>query len=448
MLLKQLNILLYFFDKKTEEKGSLESAEDRMMNTTTASNTLTTTEAATQPTESTDRSFWIVTFLVSGTCIGGGMLALPVQTATSGFVYSFFALVLCWGFMTYTGLLLAEATMWIKNETHFTSLSRILVGDWMRLLAAGVYLFMNYLSLVAYTAGGAALFQHYIASFTGLQLGYEQCCVLFTLIFGSMIYLGAFMVGKINFLFMVGLGICYFFLAGLSASYVEVARYQYFPYWREAMGIFSIILATFSYQMVVPSICLQLNYQADKIKKAIIFGTTIPFVIYTLWLMVIHGVVPIGGENGLLNALERGASATEPLRAQFDHWSLSALSDLFALCAVVTSYLGLSLALFYFLKDCFHEIKFDLSKNMIIVASIVPTLFLAMMYPKALVHCLDLSGAYGDTILSGMIPVTMVWIGRYKKNYTGEFRIPGGKPALVLAAGFYFYIFAWQLIAG
>lgn len=408
-------------------------------------NTLETTLDPPQSVEASDRSFWVVTLLVSGTCIGGGMLALPVQTATTGFLWSIAALCACWAFMTYTGLLLVEATLWVKNETHFTSLSRILVGNGTRVLAAVIYLFMNYLSLIAYTAGGAALFQTQLSENLGISVSYGICCVLFTAVFGSMIYLGAILVGRINFLFMVGLGICYFSLTSLSTSHVDFTRLMYTPSWRESLGVFSIILATFSYQMVVPSICLQLNYDAKKIKKAIILGTTIPFVIYSFWLFIVHGVVPIDGENGLLDALSRGASTTESLRAQYDHWALTALSDLFGFFAVVTSYIGLSLALFYFLKDCFSEVNIRMSKNGIILTSILPTLALAILFPGALVKCLDLSGAYGDTILSGLIPIAMVWMGRYHKNLSTEHRIPGGKIALFVAAGFYAFVLIWQL---
>lgn len=393
---------------------------------------------------SRDSSFWAVTLLVSGTCIGGGMLALPVQTAGAGFLYSVMGIIICWAFMTFTGLLLVEATLWVKNETHFTSLSRILVGNGTRFLAVFVYLFMNYISLVAYTAGGASLIQHQIGKHLGLSLNYETCCVLFSILFGSMIYLGAQFVGKLNLWFMIGLAVTFFGLTSLAVGHVDMTKLAFKPHWSQSMGIFSMILATFSYQMVVPSLCLQLNYDARQLKKAIILGTTIPFVVYTFWLFIVHGVVPQEGENGLLEALNRGASATEPLRAQFGHWSLAILPDFFAFFAIVTSYLGLSLALFYFLKDCFQEVNISMTKNAIILSSIIPTLLLAMMFPKALVQCLDISGGYGDTILSGLIPIAMVWIGRYRKKLTGEFRVPGGKIGLALAAVFYLFIFAIQ----
>ncbi len=401
-------------------------------------------EGIQEKTASGKSSFWAVTLLVSGTCIGGGMLALPVQTAGAGFVLSFFGVLLCWVFMTYTGLLLVEATLWIKNETHFSSLSKTLVGNGTRILALLVYLFMNYTSLIAYTAGGAQLIGNQVEAHLGTALSYEACCVIFTVIFGSMIWLGAKIVGNLNFMFMIGLVATYFALVGLGSGHINMANLAFRPAWSEGLGIFSMILATFSYQMVVPSLCLQLEYDAKKLKKAIIIGTTIPFIVYTIWLFIIHGVVPLSGPDGLMSALERGASATEPLRAQFNHWALSAFADFFAFFAVVTSYLGLSLALFYFLKDCFAELKFKMGKSAIILASIIPTMLLAIKWPNALINCLDISGGYGDTILSGLIPVTMVWMGRYRKKLGGEFRVPGGKPALIAAAAFYLFVLVLQ----
>ena len=391
-------------------------------------------------------SFWAVTLLVSGTCIGGGMLALPIQTANAGFFTALFGILLSWGFMTFTGLLLVEATLWIKNETHFTSLSRILIGKKTRAIALLVYLFMNYTSLVGYTAGGAALIENWVASAMGINIPYESCCLLFTLAFGSMIYLGAYYIGKINLLFMVGLAIAYCGLVSFGIGYVNPTNLVFLPSMTHGIGIFSMILATFSYQMVVPSLCSQLGYDAKQLKKAIIIGTSLPCIIYVFWIFIIHGVVPLEGVNGLQAALDRGASSTEPLRAHFNHWSLSILADLFALFAIVTSYLGLSLALFYFLKDSFGELKINLNKNIIILSSLIPTLILAMLFPTALIKCLDMSGGYGDTILSGLIPIGMVWMGRYKKGLKGDFTVPGGKLTLVVAATFYLGVLIIQMI--
>lgn len=53
-------------------------------------------------------------FLIAGTTIGGGMLALPVLTSQAGFFPSLAIYLLCWLFMVGTGLLFWETSTWIK----------------------------------------------------------------------------------------------------------------------------------------------------------------------------------------------------------------------------------------------------------------------------------------------------------------------------------------------
>ncbi|MBS0656205.1 MAG: hypothetical protein JSR46_10540 [Verrucomicrobia bacterium] len=385
-------------------------------------------------TKTAQGSLWAATCLISGTCIGGGMLAMPVQTAEIGFGLSLLGLALCWAFMAFTGLCLVEATLWIKNQTHFTSLSRLLAGHWVKMLAIVVYLFMNYASLVAYTAGGAALIQ----AWTGIS--YEAGCAIFTLAFGSVVYFGAQFIGKANSLFMCALGLCYFGLIALGLGHIKGENLSWRSHWIESIGSFSMILATFSYQMVVPSVCSFMNYNAAKLKKAILLGTTIPFVIYSLWIFVIHGAVSLEGENGLREAVIHGHSATTPLRNQLQSWLITGIADGFAFLAVATSYLGLSMALFHFLSDCFNDVKVYLSRNRTIFLTLVPALVLAMFFPRALLQFLDLSGGYGDTILSGLIPVALVWIGRYHKKLQSDYKAPGGKLTLATVGCFFLWI--------
>ena len=50
---------------------------------------------------------------------------------------------------------------------------------------------------------------------------------------------------------------------------------------------------------------------------------------------------------------------------------------------------------------------------------------------------MDASGGLGDSILNGIIPVLMVWKGRYVLGYSKDFRVPGGRLLLVGVAGFF-----------
>lgn len=391
-------------------------------------------------------SFWTAALLITGTCIGGGMLALPVQTAESGFILSFFNLLISWLFMAFTGLLLVEASLWVKQDCHFSSLSRILLGHGMKILALVVYLFMNYASLVAYVAGGAELMRQWLVMGLNFEISYPLACVLFSALFGFILFLGAKIVGQMNFLFVIALAVCYIALVSFGSSSVNFSFLAFKPAYKQAIGSIPLILATFSYQMVVPTVCSMLNYEPRSLKKVVLYGTAIPCIIYMLWLFIIHGVVPYEGAHGLKEAYMHGHSATLGLRYMLQSKVLGIVSDLFGFLAVVTSYLGLSLALFDFLKDCFKELKITMGLNIVILITIIPALVLAIFFPRALLQCLDVSGGYGDTILAGLIPVLMVYVGRYKKKLQSSYTAPFGKPALFLTAAFFLVILIKEIV--
>jgi tyrosine-specific transport protein len=78
------------------------------------------------------------TLLVSGTCIGGGMLALPVITAPAGFFPSLVLMGACWVFMTLTGLLLIEANLWMEEGAHITTMASRLLGRFGKVCSSHV----------------------------------------------------------------------------------------------------------------------------------------------------------------------------------------------------------------------------------------------------------------------------------------------------------------------
>ncbi|MCC6127922.1 MAG: amino acid transporter [Chlamydiae bacterium] len=387
------------------------------------------------------------TLLVSGACIGGGMLAMPIQTAEAGFFPSILMLALSWVFMTFTGLLLVEATLWMKNSAHFSSLTTTFLGKWGNALCLVVYLFMNYASLVAYTAGGANLLDQWIVHCFGFSIGYMASCVTFTTIFGAMIYLGSIFIGKMNSLLVIAMIFAYVNLVGSGLPSIEPQYLIERSSWWQGVSSVPLLLAAFSYQMIVPSICSYLNYQVQPLKKAIVFGTLVPFVVYAIWLLLIHGLIPVEGAGGLQEAFLKGTGTTDPLKKHFSSLFLKIMADGFAFCALVTSYLSLSLGLFDFIKDALRDVKIKIQKNTITLLSVFPALGLAILYPRALLDFLDMSGGFGDALLSGLIPVALVWVGRKRQNPDASpYTAPGGNTALLITASVALAIFVYQWV--
>ena len=194
-----------------------------------------------QRDEVSNVSNWKGALLVAGTCIGGGVLAMPVQTADAGFAISTLVLVSSWIFMTFTGLLLVEATLWLKGRSHFSSIAQTLLGTPGKILSLVIYLFMNSASLVAYTSGGAQLIDYWLKNLMGFSAGYPICCILFTLLFGGFVYLGVSFIGKINSWFTVLMGVAYCYLVILGLSILQPEYLSFRPAWREGLNSFPLI---------------------------------------------------------------------------------------------------------------------------------------------------------------------------------------------------------------
>lgn len=384
-------------------------------------------------------------FLVAGTCVGGGMLALPIDTAKSGFWPSLLALLIGWVYMSLTGLLIIEANLWMKERgAHLVTMAETLIGQGGKYLVLFLYCFMGYASLIAYNAAGAPLVQKFLYHL-GFDLSLNGAIIAFALFFGSVFYLSAKKLSNINTMLVVGMIVAYMWILvigvpGLNLSYLSRADYSTIPL------SMPLILTTFSYQMMAPSLVPYMNNNRKDLRRSIVLGTFIPFVAYALWQLIVFGIVPLEAEHGLLEALKEGQSATVPLSYYARSTSLAPISNAFAFFALVTSFIGIGFGLFGFLSDLTHLKRWG--KDRVILAFLVlfPTLLITLLYPNIFLIALDLTGGFGDTILSGLIPIGMVVSGRYFLNKEGKREVPGGIFSLILLALFSLYVLFVQTL--
>ncbi len=386
------------------------------------------------------------TLLVAGTCIGGGMLALPVATGAAGFFPSLTMMLLGWAFMTTTALFLAEVNLWMPKGSHVIGMASRFLGPIGKALAWVLYLFIGYASLVAYTAGGGDLFASGLSSRFGIHLSQGWAFTLFVALFGTIIYLGNVIVGRVNTFLMVGLIAAYVLLIGMGASHVKgqpLLRNS----WGDTLIAIPLLLTIFSFQTIVPSLTIYLHQDAKRLRRSIIWGTTMALVFYALWQWLVLGTVLLDGDQGLAAALAQGKPATDFLGVAVGSPWLGGIASFFAFFALVTSFLGIALGLFDFLADGLKikRTKFGNIALGLLVAA--PTLFFAIKMENCFLRALDSSGGIGDALLNGVIPCLMLWVGRYKHHLDSkEFRAPGGKPFIVLVMAYALFVFFIEML--
>jgi len=374
-------------------------------------------------------------FLIAGVCIGGGMLALPVDTAATGFIPSSIAMIVCWLFMTLTALLYVEANLWMEEGTHVMTMAYRLLGRFGKYVSLILFLFMAYASLIAYVTGGGRLIEFVFLEFFKININHAESCIIFTLFFGSILFLGTKLLGKINAVLVSGMIFAYLglLISGVSGLDAKLLIRQNFA---SVLSALPILLTIFSFQMIVPSLVPYLNRNPKLCFKAIIFGTSIPLIAYLLWQFVVLGSIPLDSEYGLSFAKEMGHPATESIRYAVSNNLLSTFTDFFAFFAIATSFLGISLGLFDFLADSLKFSKIGIRKVILITLVTVPSAVLGILFPKAFILFLEITGGFGDTILNGILPIMMVWSGRYYLEKKGEYSVRGGKRLLVVLFAF------------
>lgn len=368
-------------------------------------------------------------FLVAGTCIGGGMLALPVATGVSGFLPSIVVMVICWLAMTLSALLLLEVNLWMKEGAHVISMSSAILGPIGRAISWLIFLFISYASIVAYTAAGGSLMVN-AAELNGLTLSKEWGCLFFILLFGGTIYLGSQVVGRVNAVLFIAMIVAYLALVGTGIAEIKADLLAH-KRWETSLLAVPLLLTTFSFQTMLPSLTPYLHRHASSLRWAIVGGTTLTLIVYVLWQWLVLGIVPVKGPDSLIEALEVGEPITQFLREHIQSEWVSSIAEYFAFFALITSFLGIALGLFDFLSDGLNIKKTTRGKALLGFLIIVPTFIFAAYFERIFLLALDTSGGFGDAILNGIMPVLMVWIGRYYLKFPTENRVWGGKPLLL-----------------
>lgn len=380
--------------------------------------------------------------LLAGTAIGAGMLALPVSTAEGGFWPAVLVYVLCWLFSASTGLLLLEACLWLPKDTNIISLSKHLLGNKGKWASWILYLFLFYCLTIAYVAGGGG----FVADVTGDKLPAALSIVIFVALFSPVVYIGTKAVDRLNFLLMVGLTTFFviFVLVGIGKVDLSLLNRVDFP---AAFLALPVIFTSFSYQGTVPSVRNYFQEDERSVRKVILIGSTIPFFVYIIWEYLILGIVPLEGANGLLAAKEQGLTGVVPLKEYAHSPIVYVIGQAFAFCALTTSFLGVTLGLFDFLADGLKVQKKGNKKVYLYLLVYAPPMIVAMLNPGIFLRALSYAGGIGCALLLGLIPVLMVWSGRYRKRLGKKPMLPGGKPVLILLALFVIFELVIEVIS-
>ena len=285
-----------------------------------------------------------------------------------------------------------------------------------------------------------------MVDFLGSSIPSRSGSILFVLVFAPFVFAGARLASKLNILLMFGLALSFLIFVWVGYPYVNPELLKH-KNWSLSLLALPISFTSFAYQGIIPTLVSYMGYDAKKTRTAIIIGSFIPFIIYIIWQWLILGIVPTYGPGGLAEALEKGQNAVEPLGNFIRTPFVYIVGQYFAFFALVTSFFGVTLGLMDFLADGLKVAKTSFNKLWLCLIVFVPPLIIACQYPHVFLKALDYAGGFGCALLLGLLPILMVWAGRYRLGLKSEYALPGGKAILLVLTAFVIFELLIELFA-
>lgn len=382
--------------------------------------------------------------LIAGSCIGAGMLALPIISGISGFFPSLSMFFLGWFFMTITALLLVEVNGWFSKKVNLLTMAEHSLGKWGKGICWITYLFLFYALLVAYISGIGSLVSSFFQTNFHFSLPIWAGSLIFVLLFGWIVYLGTRNVDLLNRGLMIGKIGFFILLILIGFQYIRPGLLlrtdpTYAP------AALPLLVIAFGFHNMIPSLTAYLKGNLKKVRLTIIGGSLIVLVVYLIWQVLVLGIVPLQGANGLVASLAKDQEASQAIAAIVLSSWIKTFSQGLAFFALLTSFLAQALSLVHFLADGLKiSYKKQENANMCFLA-LLPPLILSLIYPQLFFKALNFAGGICAVILFGLLPVAMVWKGRYRMKTPGTYEVPGGKFTLVLIFAFALLILFLQL---
>lgn len=373
--------------------------------------------------------------LVVGTTIGAGMLALPVATAQLGFWGSIVLLLGSWAIMTACAFLFLEVNLWLPPNSNLISMAGATLGKSGQLVAWVFYTILLYSILCAYIAGGGDLF-HYILTNLGIHVSAGIASILFTALFGIIVYFGIRMVDYANRGLMFGKLGALVLLILLIMPYVIPSNLDTGAFIHiTSPSTITVVTVAFTSLMIIPSLRTYFGEDVKSLRISIFLGTLIPLICYIAWELVILGVIPFEGTPGLKEMMTSSSSNSDLVSALgvlLHKDNINMLAKFFTAICMATSFLSVSLSLSDFLADGFKVAKKGWGSIFIFAVTFVPPVLIVLFYPDAFMRGLSFAGIC-CFILMMLLPPLMVWVGRYRFAMSSDssYQVPGGKVLLV-----------------
>lgn len=345
----------------------------------------------------------MITFLIMGTMLGAGILGLPTSAGLAGFFPSTLIQAFIMLLMLFSGIVLTDEIIKKKqNSFNYPSLYQEHLGKKGKWTAVSANCLILYGIMTAYLSAGTSIIKNIFGEFSFWETKLIMVIIYFFLIAISLG--GIKIITKYNTVFIILLFFSFCLLVILSLRKFQPHRLIEYNDFLFIPAVIPIIVSAFCFHTIIPSACSSLNFNRKYMIMAMASSLLLTFLMNTIWIGVGIGSLPILGEDSLDYAFRHGLPATIPLASKLQIPLFSYTAIIFALLAIITSFIGVAISLRDFLQDLLEN-SFSIRNDKInFMLTYLPPLIITLIYPEIFLNAIGIVGGIGIATLFGILP--------------------------------------------
>ena len=324
--------------------------------------------------------------LLAGTAIGSGMLSLPLVLAKYGLLFGCAMMIAFIWVAYFSSIIRSELNIYSQSDFSLKDVGTYFSGKIASQIGSVSLKLLSYSLIAAYLHG--------LASLLNLFLTVDLKCliVLISAITILLLYFSNSLISKINKALFICL-ISVFILVTLGMllksglGELKIPGAQKLSLDSFALAL-PIIFTSFGFQGSLHSLTKFVNNDRNIIKKACLFGSIIPAIVYILWLCSTILII-YNNDPALFGKMTHGDIEISEMIMCLSHISnLPYLKNMFwiiSLLALLTSIIGVGIALF-------DEWNRTIGKVPSALITILPSAIVAICVPNAFIKILGVSG--------------------------------------------------------
>jgi tyrosine-specific transport protein len=332
--------------------------------------------------------------LLAGTAMGAGFLGIPYMVAKSGFLIGLIHLIVIGLFVLFVQLCLGEIVLRTKGNHHLAGYAGKYLGKNGKKIVLIIMLFYIFSALIAYLLASGQSLSYIIFGSSNYALHFT---ILFWLFVSSLTFIGLRALkhfGKAGF-FMIILFILLIVMFYSKSISMENLTYVVPSNFLFPLGV--VLFSYFSFSSIPAAERLLLGRE-NLMKKAILLGVLIPFIVYLTFTFVLLG--------SFGNAVPQVATL-----------ALGRFFAIVGLVAIFTSFLSLSISI----RDVFRfDFKVKRFKSWFL-CTIIPMILFIPIYFFNLVSFVQILSIVG--MVSGGFSAILILMINLKSKKVGK-RIP------------------------